>query len=232
MYFQGWLFCFYISDLNECGRNIAHCNRFANCSNERGSYTCTCIHEYVGDGFECYYKYAGNIWGLLSYYFSAFIFRYAMNWMISGLLIIELKMASMQWKLVQGEYSKLIVLMPFPVLAVTAKLDSIQSQILLLGRLELLLLHVFCFSIFLLGLRHSAILGNDDNHLSTLSNWLKPVMQSKFCYWNRCWRASLDGWASTTFHSLCDNKGPTVTIIRVGQYIFGGYTSASWSKWH
>jgi len=82
------------------------------------------------------------------------------------------------------------------------------------------------------GLGHSAILGNDDSYLNTLSNWLKPVVQSKSSYWNRCWRASLDGWASTTFHSLCDNKGPSVTIIRVGQYIFGGYTSASWSRWH
>ena len=37
--------------------------------------------------------------------------------------------------------------------------------------------------------------------------------------------------SSTTFHSKCDNKGPTVTIIRVGKYIFGGYTSTSWGKW-
>ena len=126
-------------------------------------------------------------------------------------------------------FHRLIVLMPFRVHAVKPKLYSIQSQIFL-GILELLFLQVFCFYIFLLGLRHSAILGNDNGHLRTLCNWLKPVVQSKSSYWNRCWRASLDGWASTTFHSLCDNKGPTVTIIRVGQYIFGGYTSASWSK--
>jgi len=129
-------------DLNECGRNINHCHRLATCTNERGSYTCTCNHGYIGDGFDCYYIYAG--------------------------------------------------------------------------------------------LRKSAILGNDNNYLSTLSNWLKPVMQSKSSHWNRCWRASLDGWSANTFHSLCDNRGPSVTIIRVGQYIFGGYTSASWSssnKW-
>ena len=42
----------------------------------------------------------------------------------------------------------------------------------------------------------------------------------------------MDGWAASTFHSRCDNKGPTVTIIRVGgKYIFGGYTSLSWGKW-
>ena len=80
------------------------------------------------------------------------------------------------------------------------------------------------------GLGHSAILQNNDNYLSTLSNWLKPVVQSKSSYWKRCWRASLDGWALSTFHSRCDGKGPTVTIIKVQQYIFGGYTSTSWSK--
>ena len=48
--------------------------------------------------------------------------------------------------------------------------------------------------------------------------------------WKLCWRASVDGWAARTFHSRCDGKGPTVTIIRVGRYIFGGYTSVSWGK--
>ena len=44
----------------------------------------------------------------------------------------------------------------------------------------------------------------------------------------RCLRAKTDGWASFTFHSKCDGKGPTVTIIKVGSYIFGGYTDQSW----
>ena len=46
----------------------------------------------------------------------------------------------------------------------------------------------------------------------------------------RCWRAKTDGWAASTFHSNCDGKGPTVTIIQVGSYIFGGYTDVSWSN--
>ena len=46
----------------------------------------------------------------------------------------------------------------------------------------------------------------------------------------RCWRAKTDGWAASTFHSNCDGKGPTVTIIQVGSYIFGGYTDLSWSS--
>ena len=46
----------------------------------------------------------------------------------------------------------------------------------------------------------------------------------------KCWRAKTDGWAASTFHSNCDGKGPTVTIIQVGSYIFGGYTDVSWSS--
>ena len=44
----------------------------------------------------------------------------------------------------------------------------------------------------------------------------------------RCWHAKTDGWATSTFHSNCDGKGPTVTIVQVGSYIFGGYVDKSW----
>ena len=44
----------------------------------------------------------------------------------------------------------------------------------------------------------------------------------------KCWHAKTDGWAASTFHSNCDGKGPTVTIVQVGNYIFGGYTDKSW----
>ena len=48
------------------------------------------------------------------------------------------------------------------------------------------------------------------------------------CKWNLCYRASRDGWSSEDFHRHCDNKGPTVTLVRVGDYIFGGYTDQNW----
>ena len=88
------------------------------------------------------------------------------------------------------------------------------------------------FCLYLVGgLTGSAIVGNDVSYLTYLSTLLKPV-SSKSSRWRRCWRASVDGWAASTFHGRCDHKGPTVTIIRVGgKYIFGGYTSVSWGKW-
>jgi len=43
-------------------------------------------------------------------------------------------------------------------------------------------------------------------------------------------RASRDGYNATAFHSACDNKGATLTVIKSGsgQYIFGGYNPESW----
>ena len=74
-----------------------------------------------------------------------------------------------------------------------------------------------------------------DSHCSKyhfkLISYLDPVLQttgrSRFV---RCWHAKTDGWAASTFHSNCDGKGPTVTIVQVGSYIFGGYTDKSWSS--
>ena len=79
-------------------------------------------------------------------------------------------------------------------------------------------------------LEDSVIVGNSINYLRTLRSWLSPVARSVNSAWKRCWHASVDGWAGSTFHSRCDGKGPTVTIIRVGKYVFGGYTSRSWGK--
>ena len=84
--------------------------------------------------------------------------------------------------------------------------------------------------IFVTGLHDSVIVGSNNNYLTSFNNWLAPVAKSVNSVWKRCWRASVDGWAASTFHSQCDGKGPTVTIIRVGRYIFGGYTSKSWGK--
>ena len=80
-----------------------------------------------------------------------------------------------------------------------------------------------------MGLENSAIIGKNSGQLDALGNWLKSVTPSDR-QWKLCFRASENGWAASTFHSLCDGKGPTVSIIKVDKYIFGGYTSTSWSE--
>ena len=85
---------------------------------------------------------------------------------------------------------------------------------------------------FLGALRSSSILdSHGSKYRDKLNSYLDPVLQttgrSRFV---RCWHAKTDGWAASTFHSNCDGKGPTVTIVQVGSYVFGGYTDKSWSN--
>ena len=48
--------------------------------------------------------------------------------------------------------------------------------------------------------------------------------------WALCWQASTHGWAGSTFHSRCNGKNHTITIIKKDQYVFGGYTDVPWGK--
>ncbi|KAL9966674.1 hypothetical protein ACROYT_G024786 [Oculina patagonica] len=87
------------------------------------------------------------------------------------------------------------------------------------------------------GLGTSIILGSQlelDKYLETLILYLDPVLtsssSSKFV---KCYHGKTNGWDTTTFHSKCDGKGPTVTIIKAEDHIFGGYTDVSWhSKYY
>ena len=60
-----------------------------------------------------------------------------------------------------------------------------------------------------------------------INNFLKEQLsdESNFVL---IYRASRDGWHSSKFHALCDDRGPTVTVVKNGNNIFGGYTEMSW----
>ncbi|XP_028402102.1 TLD domain-containing protein 1-like [Dendronephthya gigantea] len=72
-------------------------------------------------------------------------------------------------------------------------------------------------------LHASLILDNHPNWVTLLKQWLPAKHGLQLCY-----RASKHGFASSTFHSLCDHRGPTVTLVRTGFYVFGGFTDQSW----
>ena len=61
-----------------------------------------------------------------------------------------------------------------------------------------------------------------------VNTWLKERLNCRHSTFALLYRASRDGWASSKFHAICDNKGPTVTVVKSGDYIFGGYTEQSW----
>ena len=45
------------------------------------------------------------------------------------------------------------------------------------------------------------------------------------------YRASRDGWETSDFHRLCDEKGPTVVIVKVDNgRLCGGYCSIGWKS--
>ena len=72
--------------------------------------------------------------------------------------------------------------------------------------------------------RESTILTNV-GHRNILKGWLPKAMVGE---WRLLFRASRDGFAASVFHSKCDNKGPTVTVVESGANIFGGFTEKSW----
>jgi hypothetical protein len=57
------------------------------------------------------------------------------------------------------------------------------------------------------------------------SEWL-PGKKTRLLF-----RASRDGASAASFHLLCDDQGPTVTLIKSsGGYVFGGYAGVAWSS--
>ena len=50
--------------------------------------------------------------------------------------------------------------------------------------------------------------------------------------WKLLYRASEHKYTAKSFHKYCDDKGPTLIIIKSSEgWIFGGYTTQSWSGW-
>ena len=70
--------------------------------------------------------------------------------------------------------------------------------------------------------RSTVLKGEPESFLKQLKQWFS------FSKLSCCWRTSLDGWDSRIFHERCDNRGRTITLVKVGKYIFGGYSTVSW----
>ena len=67
-------------------------------------------------------------------------------------------------------------------------------------------------------------------HRQILTNWLQAKLTSASFTYTLIYRASRNGWNAVNFHSVCDRKGPTVTVVKSGNNIFGGYTEQSWER--
>ena len=85
-------------------------------------------------------------------------------------------------------------------------IDQLEEETLLSPRLQL-----------------SSLIINDENHLSAVMSWLQPNATCSLLF-----RAPSDGKTAADFHRCCDNKGPTLVVVKSGEYICGGYTSKLW----
>ena len=81
----------------------------------------------------------------------------------------------------------------------------------------------------LIGFNESSILNDINLFINGLNHWKN---NAKF---ELLYKKSRDGNSYKTFHQSCDNKGPTLTLIKSSEgFIIGGYTPLNWdtnSSW-
>ena len=69
------------------------------------------------------------------------------------------------------------------------------------------------------------------NDLSSFMDLISKKLKVKNIRFQKLYDANMDGFSVNTFHLKCDNKGPTLCIIKNEKdYIFGGYTKISWNN--
>ena len=83
--------------------------------------------------------------------------------------------------------------------------------------------HLFCAGI------NSKMLDSSPFYQDKLNLWLAAEGFGDK-YWIPCFRGIEDGWNASVFDSLCAKKEATVTIIRKGDCLFGGFADKPWSK--
>ena len=74
----------------------------------------------------------------------------------------------------------------------------------------------------------SIIINGNEKYKETLKKWIDPSTKIKA---ELLYRLSENGDKFSTFHELCDNKGPTLTLFYVNDgNIIGIYTPLSWDS--
>ena len=68
-----------------------------------------------------------------------------------------------------------------------------------------------------------------DEQFETLIDWIDKRRDFSI---DLIYRGTRDGFSSDSFHKKCDNKGPTLTLIKSKKFdqIFGGFTKQPWDK--
>ena len=77
----------------------------------------------------------------------------------------------------------------------------------------------------------SLIINKDIKKQEAIINWIKQKINKKNIDFKKIFTMSLNGSSCNDFHNYCDNKGPTITIIKTtNNKIFGGFTPLNWES--
>ena len=78
---------------------------------------------------------------------------------------------------------------------------------------------------------NSSIINNNINGQNILINWIKEKINKNSIKFELIFKMSKNGTSSNDFHKYCDNKGPTLTLIKTTKNkIFGGFTPLNWES--
>ena len=77
----------------------------------------------------------------------------------------------------------------------------------------------------------SRIIGHIKSYKDQLNTWLSEAGYNAK-YWKRCYQAWPNSFPTTSTDLIndCKHKGPTLTILRTNNYVFGGFTNTK-CKW-
>ncbi|KAF2075727.1 hypothetical protein CYY_002970 [Polysphondylium violaceum] len=68
----------------------------------------------------------------------------------------------------------------------------------------------------------------DQSLFKTINSWIDPNNTISF---DLLYQGSLNAFTGQSFHSACDGRGPTITLIQTTDgCVFGGYNSQSWNS--
>ncbi len=77
----------------------------------------------------------------------------------------------------------------------------------------------------------SSIINNSINYQKSIINWIKEKTNKNISKTELIFKMSENGFKSDDFHKACDNKGPTLILIKTTKNrIFGGFTPLNLSK--
>ena len=75
----------------------------------------------------------------------------------------------------------------------------------------------------------SSIINNDIKYQNLIMNRIDKKINKESIKFELIFRMSENGSNSKDFHKFCDDKGPTLTLVKTSKnYIFGGFTPLNW----